>query len=286
MVIEIDRIERVLTDSMTGINVHSAIAGEIMTPYVIMIEKNASFRELVQILTEKNISAVFIFDEENEDYFIVSQTDVVNFLGNGGLKEKELGEVPVSEIMNGPIDMLHITTPIDKIIRFMATHNYKRALISENQRAVGVISTRDIMIWNDTYFKPASPHILLFLDNITSLIIAKHVFEDNLTGEVRHELIEAYGGALKAINVMTEEILKNSGDMKHMVNDKTSILFEPYNNITGILICDYNSIDLRKKLQKATHEFYDVHKNVMTSPQSRYGINIMLKIQPVIHHFK
>ena len=142
---------------MKELDASSAIAGEIMTPYVIMLKTDATFRDVIDILHKNNITAVFIYDDNKDDYFIISQTDIINYLEEGGMFQQNLSKIHVSEIMQGPIDMLDFETPIDNIIRFMTRRKYKRVLISKEGEAVGVVSTRDIMMWNNTYFKQAKP---------------------------------------------------------------------------------------------------------------------------------
>jgi len=265
----------------------SVIAGEVMTPYVIQLNLDSSFKDAVDILTENNISAVFIHDLDANDYYIISQTDIIHFLSKDGVFRENLAEVPVKEIMQGPIETLDISTPLDKIIRFMTEHKYKRVLISEEKKATGVISTRNIMKWNNTYFRPAKPQILLFMDNIASTFIAKHIFHENIDDDVEDELIDVYGGALSSISIITNEVIKKSGGMRHLLKENRSILFETYKGITGILICDYNSIELRHKLRQATHSFYNLYINII-SPCHEKGCCVAetLDITPILPIFK
>ena len=130
-------------------------------------------------------------------------------------------------------------------------------------QAVGVITTRNIFKWNNIYFKPSKPQVLLFMDNLTSNSIGKHIFHENIDEEIQKGLIDLFGGALQSVSMMTEEIISKSGELKHLVKDKRSILFEPYHNITGVLICDYNSINLRHKLEEATLKFADMHPEII-----------------------
>ena len=273
---------------MKKVNVNSAIAGEVMTPYVISLPLDSTFENVINTLHEKNISAVFIRKQltNRDEYYIISQTDVVSFLKEGGMYHSNLSGVPVSEIMNGPIEMLDVETPIDEIIRFMTKMNYKRVLISEEGKAAGVVSTRDVMMWNDTYFKPARPQILLFMDNINSNFIAKHVFSKNIEDEIRHEIIDLYAGVLISISMITDEIINKSGHMSHLVKEKRSVLFEPYEKITGILICDYNSVTLRRKLVKATRRFYREHSGVIESASEDTGIYQTCDVSNIVNIFR
>ena len=272
---------------MKNLDVQSAIAGEIMTPYIIMLNINAIFEDIIKTLKKNRISAVFICDETKNEYYIISQTDIIEFLDNGGMYKENIAEIRATEIMKGPIQLLDVETPVDKVIRFMAEHNYKRVLISKKGKATGVISTRDIMKWNNTYFKPAKLQILLFMDNKSSFFIARHIFEENIEDDIKCELIDLYGGALNTISTMFDELIKGSGRMSQLSKERRSILFEPYQNITGILICDYNSIDLKRKLRNATKKFFNTHDNLLKQANSKnIAIYTCLDIKPVIPIFK
>jgi len=271
---------------MSEMDVYSAVAGEIMTPYVIMLKMDANFRDVVDTLYKNDISAVFIHDTSANLYYIISQAEIVNYLSIKGLEKTDLPSIPVSEIMVGPVELIDVDTTVDNVIRFMAEHNYKRVLISREGKAIGVVSGRDIMMWNNTYFRSAKAQILLFLDNINSCILARHIFEDNIEDEVKNELIDIYGGALKAISIITDEIINRSGNLYHLHKDKRSILIEPYKNITGILICDYNSIELRRKLKQATEKFYNLNSSLLDACQGMEGVNVELDISEIIPIFE
>ncbi len=271
---------------MKELDVNSAIAGEIMTPYVIMLDINATFRKVIETLYANNISAIYIHNTLNNNYYIISQTEIINYLNSGGMFQNELPKISVSEIMKGPIEMLDINTPVDKIIRFMTEHNYKRVLITKNGKPSGVISTRDIMIWNNTYFKPAKPQVLLFMDNASSNFIAKHIFKQNIDGDIPKDLIDIYGGALSSISIITNQIMKKSGNIRYLMKEKLSILLEPYKKITGVLICDYNSIDLRRKLQKATIDFFKLYLVSFKPTEKKEGIHHSYDISPIIPIFE
>ncbi len=266
---------------------YSATAEDIMTPYVIKLGLDGKFKDVVELMSEKKISAVFIEDAPNKQYFIITKTDVIDFLKNGAISNQNLPDISVREFMVGPIETIDYETSIDNVIRYMTEHNYKRVLISKGGEAAGVVSTRDIMKWNNTYFKPAKPQILLFMDNINSTFVAKEIFEENIDDEVKDELIDLYGGALTSISAITDEIINKSGEMRQLLKDKRSILFEPYQGITGVLVSDYNSIELRQKLKQATKKFYEQYKNIIENSHAQHkGLNVSLDIDPAIPIFK
>ncbi|MBN1214141.1 MAG: CBS domain-containing protein [Candidatus Lokiarchaeota archaeon] len=272
---------------MSQINRESFAAKEIMTPYVVLLDDKARLKDIINLLDKHKISAVFIHNKDDKDYYIVTKTDIINYLNNGGMNNINLGEISIKTIMKGPIELIDAKTPIDKIIRFLIDNNYKRTLISENGKAIGVVSTKDIMKFNNTYFKPAKPQILLFMDNFNSTFIAKHIYKENLEDDISPDLIDIYGGALTSISIITNHIIKKSGAMRQLIKDRRSIILEKYKGITGILISDYNSLDLKQKLYLATREFYRKHEEIIeNSHNQETGISLELEINSVVPIFK
>ena len=90
---------------MEELDVNSAIAGEIMTPYVIMLKTGAVLSDVTDSLSKNQISAVFIHDNSKKEYYIISKTDVVDFLNKGGFNRENLAKVSVTELMQGPSGM-------------------------------------------------------------------------------------------------------------------------------------------------------------------------------------
>jgi hypothetical protein len=177
--------------------------------------------------------------------------------------------------MIGPVDMLEQDTPLDLVIRFMVERQYKRVLISRDGKPVGIVSQRDVMKWGDKYFKVAQPQVLLFMENKSSIFVGSHIFQENLNlnNSVDKDLIEMYGGALTSITTITDEVLHQPGKILRLERDNRTILFEPWHEITGILICDGNSIELRRRLHQATEQFYAKYRPLFESSNYVYNLN-------------
>ncbi len=249
-----------------------ATAAAVMTPHVHMLPSTATFADVVKTMHDEEISAVFIHDATSDNYYIVSKTDIVYFLHHYGLVEKDIGQVPVTRLMIGPVDMIEQDTPLDLVIRYMVEHQYKRVLISRDGKPVGVVSERDVMVWGDKYFKVAQPQVLLFMENQSSIFVGKHTFQENLNKKLDKDLIELYGGALTSISAITDEVLQQPGKMMRLEKDNRTILFESWHEITGILICTGNSIELRRRLHEATEQFYTKHQALFESPNYKYNL--------------
>ncbi len=128
-------------------------ARDIMTPKIYVLSPNQSFAELVEMMDEKLISAVVIHDETMENYNIISHSDIIRFLHKHQCKFEDLSKEPLHQIMTGPMGAVDIEDSVDEIIRYMNDTGFKRVLVKENGKAVGIISMKDIIKWSSDYFK-------------------------------------------------------------------------------------------------------------------------------------
>ena len=231
------------------------LAKDLMTSHVVMLPSNAKFRDLVNLMYDKRLSAVIIHDKDSEDYYLISHSVVIDFLKKDidihGYND--IYEVPLLHIMRGPIKIINKYTPIDDVIRLMTERGYKRVLIGDKKKPVGILSVRDIISWNNKYFQKSEPILIMLIDNSSSILIGKHIFADNSNNVktkriINKDLLDLYGGALSSLNAISDEVLSNSGETYVIQKEKYSILLEPRNKVTGILISTQNSISLRRRL--------------------------------------
>lgn len=257
-------------------SVEHPVASDIMTPYVYWLPSTANFLDVVRMMYEKRVSAIIIREAAKGKYFVISHSDVVEFL----VKRREAREgfcdvldVPVAQLMRGPVDLIDDDAPLDRIIHKMFQKGYKRVLIGKAgaPEPSGIISTQDILTWNNSYFKPAKPIALLVADNDSAVIIAKHLFRENFGAGINDELIELFGGALSSIGKMTDEILHQSGQMRTLRKENYTILFEPHQVVTGILICNNNSIELRRRLHNFVERFCRQYRELLESAAYGYA---------------
>ena len=231
-------------------------ARDIMTPEVYMLPIDASLCDVVDLMCGKNVSACFFKNLDTEEYFIITHTDMLNFLNDQKGPVPDLDEIKAIDIMNGPVKIVSQDMSIDKAIRFLQQHKYKRTLVGSNSNAIGVLSIRDILEWTNHYFPVGKPQVLLFIDNESGIMLGKYFFDENLDADIDTELMDLIGGALQSIEHITSEIMGIKNKLKNMVGEKHAILFEVFHEITGILICDRKCMELHQKLHAAIQEFY------------------------------
>lgn len=241
-----------------------ASARDLMTRYVLMLPASAHFGDLVELMFKNKVSAIVINNPETQSYYIISHTDVIEFL-HRSKQAQNIYDTPLKTIMKSPVQIIDQNISIDKAIRLMNEHGHKRLVLGKNGIPTGIISTRDILMWNNLFFRPGKPIMLLVLDNDTSILLAKHKFKENLTREINDDLVEIYGGALASINTITNEVIHADGKMRILQKDNYSVLFEPREKITGILVCTHNNIELRRRLFAFVEEFSEKNKFLLES---------------------
>ncbi len=261
-------------------------ARDLMTRYVLMLPSTAVFGELVDLMYKNKVSAIVINNPETQSYFIISHTDVIEFLQKRRNNTQDLFTVPLKTIMKSPVQIIDQNISIDKAIRLMNERGHKRLVLGKNGIPTGIISTRDILLWNNRFFKPGKPIMLLVLDNESSILIAKHKFKENLTREINDDLVEIYGGALASINTITNEVIHADGKMRIIQKDKFSVLFEPREKITGILVTTHNNIELRRRLYAFVESFSEHHKNRFDSENYSQIPKVEIDISKWIPQFK
>jgi CBS domain-containing protein len=230
-----------------------------------MLPSTADFGDLVELMFKNQVSAVVINNPEKQKYYIISHTDVIEFLHNSKESPQTIFNSPLSAIMKSPVEIIDQNTSIDIAIRLMNERGHKRLVLGKHGIPTGIISTRDILLWNNRFFKQGNPIMLLVLDNDTSIVIAKHKFMDNLTREINDDLVEIYGGALASINNITNEVINATGKMRVLQKDCYSVLFEPRHKITGILVATQNNIELRRRLFSFVESFSEHFETLLKS---------------------
>src|SRR6056297_2066020 len=229
---------------------YGIVAEDIAHIGIFMVDKNDPVGKVIKLMDEKNISGIMIEDPDDLDhYYLISHSDVINFINNNQKYIEELikmdlnpmEETKAKDIMRGPIDVLPRDTPIDVVIQKLHVMGWKRIFVgNERNQPIGIITLRDLLSWNSDFFREGSPILICIMENETGLILTKKFFRD----EFSEELLELFGGSLNAIKSITSEVLKKSGNLRVIEKDYYVIMLEPEEDVTAVLVADYQSIDL------------------------------------------
>ena len=281
---------------MTRKPTYGLIAEDIAHKGVYLLEKSDSLLDVISVMDKKLISAVIIEDIESlGQYYIISHTQIINFLAKYFKSPKKsqrsksrhqhtlnsLSEIKAKELMRGPLTLIPRSTPIDEVVHFMNKMGYKRVVVgNEYNQPIGIISTKDIIRWTTDILPKGHPIMIFIQETKTGLVLASHMFRD----DVAESYIDLLGGTLSAIEKITDEVLKNSGNLRYIEKDYYDIMFEANEYITVILVCDESSIELRIKLRAFMRRFMDQYSQELElRKKTNYVREISLfKLRPLI----
>lgn len=130
----------------------------VMTTQVVTASPHTLFRDLVETLTDKRISAVPVVDPDGRPIGVVSEADVLakqEFHGGGDdLPHDRAGRDrwyralahTAGELMTSPVRAVHAHEPLSVAARLLAGAKVRRLFVTdEDGRLVGVVSRRDLL---------------------------------------------------------------------------------------------------------------------------------------------
>lgn len=98
--------------------------------------------EAAQLMRQHRVGCLIVVDDVGGIVGIVSERDILDWIGNAS---PQTFSARVGDIMSGDVITCDSHTPIDEIRRLMVTHKIRHLPVVENGKAVGMISSRDLM---------------------------------------------------------------------------------------------------------------------------------------------
>jgi len=136
-------------------------AKDIMKPYTNMFDCNLNAREAAKIMSNDHTGFIIV-EREGKPYGIVTEWDYVNKIVAKDLDPKD---VKLCDIMNAPLISVSPSTPTDQVTELMNREGIRRLPVVENEKLIGVITSRDILrIFRD------------YMDNLSDVIARFGVF--------------------------------------------------------------------------------------------------------------
>jgi len=149
-------------------------AADLMNPEVLTVREDMTLRELASFLMANEITGAPVVDQQDRLVGVVSVVDIADmaaaeeeedddasgataFFAQGwevGLPEEaredleledELGEVLVGEIMNPEVHSVPEDATVSEVATTMLNNHIHRLLVIEEGRAVGIITTSDLL---------------------------------------------------------------------------------------------------------------------------------------------
>ena len=137
---------------------HRMIA-QVMTRGVIVVDRNAAFKDIVTVLTRNQVSAVPVVDERNHVLGIISEADLLakesergrkhpvwTFLGRGRRMRTKSAATRAHQLMTSPAITIEGDVDVTVAARLLDKHRIKRLpVVDAEGRLAGIVSRRDLL---------------------------------------------------------------------------------------------------------------------------------------------
>lgn len=106
-----------------------------------------SLGQVARLLAEHHVHSLFIFNEEQLPFGVITDYDVMagEWLSGDPESLEVMRNITASELMSSPVEMIDIETPSSEAASRMLRDNIRRLLVLENDLPVGVISVSDFL---------------------------------------------------------------------------------------------------------------------------------------------
>ena len=113
---------------------------EVMTPFPYTVDASQSAQTAHTLLTKHRVRHLAV-EHEGEIIGVLSDRDVNLALNMDG---DDTGLTPVFALCSKPAYVVDVAEPFAKVARSMADHRYGCALITENGKLSGIVTTTDL----------------------------------------------------------------------------------------------------------------------------------------------
>jgi CBS domain-containing protein len=132
---------------------------DVMTRRVVSVDRATSYRNLVDLLAEKRISALPVIDETGHVLGVVSETDLLRKIEYNGGAEPRIFDGPrrrddrrrsqgrvAADLMSAPPIVVTADTSITAAARTMHRESVKRLpVVDEHGRLIGIVTRGDLL---------------------------------------------------------------------------------------------------------------------------------------------
>src|SRR3712207_6606757 len=118
------------------------LVGELMTRDVLTVEPSDTLGEAAQKMTERGVGSVVVSDF-GRMIGILTERDVLKAVAG----RTHSSEARVREWMTGEPITVSESTSVDEAGRLMLEHGFRHLPVVDGERAVGIVSIRDLAEW-------------------------------------------------------------------------------------------------------------------------------------------
>ncbi len=112
----------------------------IMHKGVIVAHPDTPLDEVVRVLADTGVHGLAVAEEENGPLLgVISHLEIIRYWG------KDLSQYTAKDVMRAEVISVSPDDLIDDVVKIMLEHKIRRVFVVKDNRAVGVLSTTDII---------------------------------------------------------------------------------------------------------------------------------------------
>ena len=117
---------------------------DLMTTDVVTVGLDASLREAVGKLLEKEVGSVIVLNEDEDPVGIVTESDALHA---AYVTQKPLSDIPVTKLAHHPVVTIDPSSTVQMVAKRMADNNVKKVPVMDGIELLGIITLTDI-VWH------------------------------------------------------------------------------------------------------------------------------------------
>jgi len=107
---------------------------------VIVAHPDTPLDEVVRVLADTGVHGLAVAEEENGPLLgVISHLEIIRYWG------KDLSQYTAKDVMRAEVISVSPDDLIDDVVKIMLEHKIRRVFVVKDNRAVGVLSTTDII---------------------------------------------------------------------------------------------------------------------------------------------
>ncbi|MBC8495358.1 CBS domain-containing protein [archaeon] len=140
------KIEQKLKDSIEEV-LHKPVS-EIMSKYIISLQKKEELLHAAQIIVGEKVSCVVIKEEDNP-IAVLTERD---FLKKAPLNSEKLESLTVQDLMSPKLVSIPPETTVDEAIPLLVKNNFRKLVVAKNDVMLGIVTQTDfVRLFNKFY---------------------------------------------------------------------------------------------------------------------------------------